>query len=1355
MRRKLIENARKPFVPVLSLLLLALLVVWLGTLTPANLTAGDNLDMQPVEGGPIFDLRWDPRLFAGGGFIEWFHNTANLPINQTAFEAELETAFNNWEAVGALTGAPDVPEVNKASTTTAADPTALDGINTVGWAFVDPFGGFLARAPCYFLTADTTTVDVGGQTHLPTPTGSIPFPGAVGVTYPPGTAVDCWMEFDAFDSWSTAAGPVAGQFDVQSVGTHEGGHFLGESHSTVGLALGLNAETATMVPAGSSNNIDLRSLAEDDIASLIRTYARNATPPVVQTAGGRGLIQFTLGKGAACEPATGVSVWAYEAAGGIDGANRVETFSGSQFQDPLGDPYNGSVKLNVPPGGPYTVYARTLEDNGTSSAGLYSAFRYSNTTINSNSMEPNALTQEFDNIASVATIAAGQTVDLGTVGILGCWVPVATSNVDIEVTASAAAASATLGGQIVVTSSFTNVGTAAAGPFEVGFYFSSDATINTDDAFSGFTCSIGGLGVGASDSCDGTIDVPAVAPGTYFVGALADIQNVIVEDDESNNALATPPQVAVSSDPLNPIVNGSFEDNGGGFHGWNIKELSRASNPQLPLTIAGSTLGGSGIQYPAPAFQAGNWILDYFDSEPTDGSWAAVHDFNGDDQGTISSTLVNRRELYQDLTLPAGTTTLEFDYRAAWELYRFGATQPRTFSVEIQPAGGGAPLLSQIILNATHGDEPPGGAGFEEDTDNPTGVVDPYPDGIADLSAFAGQDVRLMFVWNIPEPATGFAFFQLDNVRLNATVIPVTDIGITAINAPASVDEGDLTPVTVTVQNLGNQNVTDNIAVTLSPDAGGGTVTTNPQTIVGGLAVGASTQVLFSWDSAGATAGLHTLTAAHGFSDGSAANNSLGTSVTVNAAPVTDIAISSLSAPSSVNQGDGVAVNVTVENIGNQDVTDNIMVTLTPDAAGGTVTDSPQTILGGLAVGVSANLTFNWDTTGATTILHTLTVAHGYGDDNLGNNSANTMVTVNTPPPPIVDNLTNADFSTPQGTIVGSHVDTHVQDNSYEELTETQQGKKKKVRSSLAHTWTANVAAGASYMFKLDAYHTPNSEGDNFVFSYSTDNSTFNNMLTVTKTADDDVEQTFTFPGDVAGTLYIRVVDTNNSQGNGGVDTLFVDSIVVTTATSGTDIFPPGAPTGLTALGSDGNVSLDWDDNTEPDLDGYRVFRSTTSGAGYAPIGPLLVGVSDFQDNTVVNGTTYFYIVTAVDTTGNESDANAEASATPDVAGSATSVHVASLVASSVRERGNRRRGRAVAVIVDNLGSPVGSVTVTGTFSGDFNQPQSDVTNGSGSATMDTSNTVKGNVNFTFCVDSVTGGLPYQAGDNVVTCDSL
>ena len=52
---------------------------------------------------------------------------------------------------------------------------------------------------------------------------------------------------------------------------------------------------------------------------------------------------------------------------------------------------------------------------------------------------------------------------------------------------------------------------------------------------------------------------------------------------------------------------------------------------------------------------------------------------------------------------------------------------------------------------------------------------------------------------------------------------------------------------------------------------------------------------------------------------------------------------------------------------------------------------------------------------------------------------------------------------------------------------------------------------------------------------------------------------------------------------------------------------PPAAPTGLVATAGDGSVSLNWDDNTEPDLAGYNVYRSTTASGPYSKInGPLV-----------------------------------------------------------------------------------------------------------------------------------------------------
>ena len=92
---------------------------------------------------------------------------------------------------------------------------------------------------------------------------------------------------------------------------------------------------------------------------------------------------------------------------------------------------------------------------------------------------------------------------------------------------------------------------------------------------------------------------------------------------------------------------------------------------------------------------------------------------------------------------------------------------------------------------------------------------------------------------------------------------------------------------------------------------------------------------------------------------------------------------------------------------------------------------------------------------------------------------------------------------------------------------------------------------------------------------------------------------------------------------------------------------PPAPPTGLAATPQNGQVSLDWADNTEPDLSGYNVHRSTTLGGPYAKVNGPLVSASDYVDTGLTNGTTYYYVVTAVDTGSNESGNSSEASAAP------------------------------------------------------------------------------------------------------------
>ncbi len=114
--------------------------------------------------------------------------------------------------------------------------------------------------------------------------------------------------------------------------------------------------------------------------------------------------------------------------------------------------------------------------------------------------------------------------------------------------------------------------------------------------------------------------------------------------------------------------------------------------------------------------------------------------------------------------------------------------------------------------------------------------------------------------------------------------------------------------------------------------------------------------------------------------------------------PLTDIAVTNVVAPASVTQGDAVRVDVTVSNVGNQDVTSPIDVALTDETD--TLDIGTQTIGGGLAAGTSTTLSFSWLTSAASLGGHTLTASQSFADNNSGNDSGSATVSVEAVIPP-------------------------------------------------------------------------------------------------------------------------------------------------------------------------------------------------------------------------------------------------------------------------------------------------------------------------------------------------------------------
>jgi len=84
-----------------------------------------------------------------------------------------------------------------------------------------------------------------------------------------------------------------------------------------------------------------------------------------------------------------------------------------------------------------------------------------------------------------------------------------------------------------------------------------------------------------------------------------------------------------------------------------------------------------------------------------------------------------------------------------------------------------------------------------------------------------------------------------------------------------------------------------------------------------------------------------------------------------------------------------------------------------------------------------------------------------------------------------------------------------------------------------------------------------------------------------------------------------------------------------------TDTFPPAAPKNLQAVATDGAISLIWDANSESDLAGYLVLRST-SGGPLVSLTEMPIPDPHYHDS-VKPGVAFAYVVKAVDKKGNVS----------------------------------------------------------------------------------------------------------------------
>jgi hypothetical protein len=234
---------------------------------------------------------------------------------------------------------------------------------------------------------------------------------------------------------------------------------------------------------------------------------------------------------------------------------------------------------------------------------------------------------------------------------------------------------------------------------------------------------------------------------------------------------------------------------------------------------------------------------------------------------------------------------------------------------------------------------------------------------------------------------------------------PVRDVAIAEVNSPASAVQGDSVTIAVSLLNEGDVDESAQLVVT---DITAGAQIGNVSTL---LYAGAATEVAITWHTEMAAAGEHTIVAEVIVETDSDPADNTETATTFVEVSVVDVSLAGLSVPTSATVGDIVTIGATVENQGNRDIAEDVVVTITNDNA--TPSDASDdlvvgsfTFAGGLAVGTSQAGYAAWDSASASAGLYTLTARHSLPDDNPGNDARTSTIELTEPPPGLTVSVT-------------------------------------------------------------------------------------------------------------------------------------------------------------------------------------------------------------------------------------------------------------------------------------------------------------------------------------------------------------
>lgn len=183
---------------------------------------------------------------------------------------------------------------------------------------------------------------------------------------------------------------------------------------------------------------------------------------------------------------------------------------------------------------------------------------------------------------------------------------------------------------------------------------------------------------------------------------------------------------------------------------------------------------------------------------PAGGNFMALNSMDGQGEGADPLTFT----MYQDVDIPAASTAAEltFVYRLQWYNYDTWLL-PRTMEVQIRDVGTDAILARPYFVSTGN----PAPRLFHIDTN--------WIPVTIDMTAYAGQEVRVAVFESVPEDYTGGSMIYFDNFSLTAYTGGNLPIEITEDDGNTTVIEGGLTDViTFTLPQAPTDEVTFSIA---------------------------------------------------------------------------------------------------------------------------------------------------------------------------------------------------------------------------------------------------------------------------------------------------------------------------------------------------------------------------------------------------------------------------------------------------------------------------------------------------------------------------------------------------------------